>query len=132
MFSIINRETAIAASLALLLTPVAANYPQELKDTKLRQCDSSIKFADITDMGRSGAMMRRNLPTTTSMPTPITRDGRRTSTVTYSPKRSTAASIAWDPMLPAPSASVAVSTISYHNRISITDLVSHSRGFQCS
>jgi hypothetical protein len=51
MFSKINRETAIAAALAMLLTPVAANYPQELKDRKLRQCDSSVKFADITDMG---------------------------------------------------------------------------------
>lgn len=51
MLSKINRATAITASLALLLTPVAANYPQELKDRKLRQCDASIKFADITDMG---------------------------------------------------------------------------------
>jgi len=51
MFSEINRQTAIAASLALLLTPVAANYPQELKDTKLRQCDAAVKFDDITDKG---------------------------------------------------------------------------------
>jgi hypothetical protein len=51
MFSKINRETAIAAALALLLTPVAANYPQELKDTKLRQCDASVKLNDVADMG---------------------------------------------------------------------------------
>ena len=51
MFSKINRETAIAASFALLLTPVAANYPQGLKDTKLRQCDASVKFDDLTDKG---------------------------------------------------------------------------------
>jgi hypothetical protein len=51
MFPKIDRRTAIAASLALLLTPVVANYPQELKDTKLRQCDAAVKFDDITDKG---------------------------------------------------------------------------------
>jgi hypothetical protein len=51
MFSKINRETAIAASLALFLTPVVANYPQELKDKELRQCDPKVKFNEVADMG---------------------------------------------------------------------------------
>jgi hypothetical protein len=51
MFSKINRQTAIAASLALLLAPVAAIYPQELKDTDLRECVANTIYGDVQDMG---------------------------------------------------------------------------------
>jgi hypothetical protein len=43
MFSKINRQTAIAA--------VAAIYPQELKDTTLRECVANTIYGDIADMG---------------------------------------------------------------------------------
>jgi hypothetical protein len=51
MFFKINRQTAIAASLALLLAPVAAIYPQELKDTNLRECVANTIYGDVQDMG---------------------------------------------------------------------------------
>ena len=51
MFCRINRQTAIAASLALLLAPVAAVYPQELKDTNLRECVANTIYGDVQDMG---------------------------------------------------------------------------------
>jgi hypothetical protein len=47
MFSQISRETAIAVSFALLLTPAAAVYPQELKDRKLQQCVANTIYGDI-------------------------------------------------------------------------------------
>jgi hypothetical protein len=51
MFCRINRQTAIAASLALLLAPVVAVYPQELKDTNLRECVANTIYGDVQDMG---------------------------------------------------------------------------------
>jgi uncharacterized protein (DUF736 family) len=51
MFPQNNRHMATAASLALLLAPVAAVYPQELKDTKLRPCVANTIYSDIADMG---------------------------------------------------------------------------------